>query len=110
WLRSHLDRVFFDEAVQRILTNKLAEIDPRIRWEVGPYDAHRSFFAFSPNLDLKLLPLTEALARAAPEIPGWIFLSSKPRKQWTSRVIEIKDAEGGVARYNIDTWAYYLTS
>lgn len=25
-------------------------------------------------------------------------------------MIEIKDAEGGVVRYSIDTWAYYLTS
>ncbi len=110
WLRTNLDRVFFDEAVQRTLTNRLAEIDPRIRWEVGPYGAEMSFFAFSPNLNLKLLPLTEALAKGAPDVAGWIFLSSKPRKQWKSRVIETKDAEGRVDRYNIDMWAYYLTS
>lgn len=110
WLRNNLDGAFADEAVQRMLTNKLAAIDPRIRWEVGPYNAERSFFAFSPNLKRELLPLTEALAKEAPEIPGWMFLSSKPRKQWKARVIEIKNAEGKVDRYNIDTWAYYLTS
>lgn len=109
WLRSNLEHVFVDEAVQRTLTDKLAEINPRVRWEVGPYDAGRSFLAFSPSLDIQLLPLTETLAKAAPDMPGWIFLSSKPRKQWKSRVIEIEDAEGQFVRYSIDPWAYYLT-
>ena len=110
-MRNNLGRVFSDRSLQEAaITKKLAEIDPRLRWEVGPYDPERSFFAFSPNLNLDLLPLTEALTRVAPELPAWMFLSSKPRKRWKSQVIEITDANDRIVRYDINKWRYYLTS
>jgi hypothetical protein len=110
WLRCNLDRVFSDERIQRTLSEKLAEIHPAIRWEFGPYEDEKSFFAFSPNLDIKLLVLTERLVDAAPTIPHWVFLSSKPRKKWQSRSIEVRDNQGKVIQYNLDAWLYYLTS
>jgi hypothetical protein len=110
WLPGILDRLFHDETAQKMLTEKLAQVHPGIRWEVGPFQEGKSFFVFSPNLDVKLLPATETLARSAPEVPGWVFLPAKPRKMWTSRSIEIAEGKGEVVRYNFDRWLYYLTS
>lgn len=80
WLRPNLDRLFVDEVAQKATSERLARIDPAVRWEAGPVDERSNFFAFSPNLDPELLPLTEALASVAPDVPGWTFLSAKPRK------------------------------
>lgn len=110
WLTANLDGVFEDEEIQRAVSKRLATIDPAIRWEAGPYDDEHAFFAFSPNLDIKLLPLTEQLAQAAPVVPGWVFLSSKPRKKWQTRTIRIRDSKDQVIQYNFDQWLFYLTS
>ena len=110
WLPGNLQRLFHDESVQKTLTEKLAQVHPGVRWEVGPFKDGKSFFAFSPNLDAKLLAVTEALAKRAPEVPGWVFLPAKPRKMWMSRSIEIADSKGRLVQYSFEHWLYYLTS
>jgi hypothetical protein len=110
WLVPSLGRVIKDKDAQKALSVNLAKFSPSIRWEVGPYDDERSFFAFSPNLDPDLLPLTEALANSAPAVQGWVFLAARPRKRWHSRSIRMTSNNGTSARYELDNWLYYLTS
>ena len=110
WLIPHLGEVFEDSAVQTELSIRLEAIYPDIRWEVGPFDDERSFFAFSPNNRVKALSLTTELAERAPSVAGWVFLSARPRKRWQSRCITFKESDGTQQRFEMDDWLYSLTS
>lgn len=105
WLPGALPRLFDEREVQDELTDRLAEIDPRLRWEIGPFGDGAAFLAFSPNGYPDLLPVSEALAGAMPPVDGWRFFGAKPRKQWSVR----KVAAGG-AEYFFDGWRYRLVS
>jgi hypothetical protein len=109
WLIPNLEHVFSNEKTQSAISQKLASIDSNIRWEVGPLDQHTNFFAFSPNFDIANIPLTIKLAECAPSLDHWVFLPSKPRKNWTSRAIMIK-TDGAFVEYDLNNWLYYLTS
>src|SRR5690606_27660378 len=104
----NIERLFSDADAQSELTERLNAINPKLRWEVGPSGHSESFLALSPNLSFELLEITKNLVKQAPNIPGWVFLPSKPRKNWSSRVIEI-GCGSGTTRYVLDQWRYYLT-
>ena len=80
WLTANIENLFQNESLQNQLSKRLAEVNPRVRWEIGPWDDGKCFFAFSPNLDVDLLEETKFLALSAPSISNWVFLSAKPRK------------------------------
>lgn len=103
WLPSVLSRIFDDRDVQLELGRRLGEIDPRIKWEVGPYGNNNSYLAFSPNFHNDLLPVTEALAKKMPNISGWIFFGAKPRKNWSVRKVLFNGTE-----YSFEKWCYRL--
>jgi hypothetical protein len=103
WLPEVLPKLFDDRDVQLEVGRRLEEIDPRMRWEAGPYGYDDTFLAFSPNLCNDLLPVTEELARAMPAIQGWHFLGSKPRKRWSVRTVLLNGVE-----YFFDDWRYRL--
>nr|WP_324259249.1 hypothetical protein [Cellvibrio fontiphilus] len=109
WLVPNIDRIFSDFNFQEEISKKLSVINPNIRWEAGPWESGENFFAVSPNLDVNNFSLTKLLTECAPNVVGWFFLSSKPRKRWSSRVIKIKSGNKFI-EYNIDSWRYYLTS
>lgn len=110
WFMPDIDKIFENFDFQDAVTKRLKAINPDIRWEAGPWDGEKNFFAFSPNLNRSNFELTALLRGSAPSIPGWVFLASKPRKKWNSRVIKIRNNEGVTTEYNIDEWSYYLTS
>lgn len=110
WLVPVLDKLFNDDQIQSEFSKKLSIFSPKMRWEAGPNGENKYFLAFSPNFDAKLLPLTEAIAAAAPSVPNWTFLSAKPRKQWKSRAITMRNEEGRLTTYVLDDWRYYLVS
>jgi hypothetical protein len=103
WLIGVLPKVFEDRKVQLELEKKLQEIDPRIKWEAGPYGDTDAYLAFSPNFHSDLLPVTEELANAMPVVPGWQFFGAKPRKTWSVRKVRFKDVE-----YFFNDWRYRL--
>ncbi len=109
WLRNNVQFVPRDRKAQRELAKWLAAINPQLRWEVGSGSRAEWFLAFSPNLQEKLLDLTNALAREAPDVPGWEFLPAKPRKELQRRTIKITDGDR-TREYNFEDWRYYLTS
>lgn len=108
WLAQNVEKLFSDASAQSELTRRLEAINPKLKWEVGPWENDENFLAFSPNLSFELLEITQDLVKQAPAIPGWVFLPSKPKKKWSSRVIEINCA-GGEVGYVLDAWRYYLT-
>jgi hypothetical protein len=110
WLVPVLDEISRSPEVQAALSQKLASFDPKLRWETGPSENETRFLAFSPGLDVQLLPVTEKLASAAPEVPGWLFLPAKPRKHWRSRAFTLNDSGKQPAHYNLDGWKYYLVA
>jgi hypothetical protein len=105
WLPSVLSKIFDDHEIQLEMGRRLAEIDPRVRWEAGPYGEHDAYLAFSPNFHNDLLPVTETLAKAMPTIQGWHFLGAKPKKQWSVRKVLLNGVE-----YFFDDWRYRLVS
>jgi hypothetical protein len=105
WLPGVLSNIFDDHDVQLELGRRLAHIDPRIRWEAGPYGDVDLFFAFSLNFCDDLLPVTETLAMTMPAIEGWQFLGAKPKKRWLARKLIFRGDE-----YLFDDWRYRLVS
>ena len=103
WLPSVLSKIFDDHDVQVEVGRRLEEIDPRIRWEAGPYGDHDAYLAFSPNFHNDLLPVTETLAKTMPTIHGWHFLGAKPKKRWSVRKVLLNGVE-----YFFDEWRYRL--
>lgn len=60
------------------LQERLAQIDSRLCWEIGPGAAgkpHR--LVITPETDMELRPLTQTLLERAPELPGWEFYSHR---------------------------------
>lgn len=64
----------FAERIQE----RLAQIDPRLCWEIGPGVAGKSRrLVITPEMDMELRPLTQTLLERAPEVPGWEFYSHR---------------------------------
>ncbi|MES2320503.1 MAG: hypothetical protein V4631_23745 [Pseudomonadota bacterium] len=103
WIPSVLPKIFDDRDVQLELGQRLEEIDPRVKWEAGPFGDNDAYLAFSPNFHDELLPVTETLARMIPTIHGWHFFGAKPRKRWSVRKVLLNDVE-----YFFDDWRYRL--
>jgi hypothetical protein len=103
WLPGVLPKIFDDRDVQLELGRRLEEIDPRVRWEAGPYGDHDAYLAFSPNFHNDLLSVTETLAKTMPTIQGWHFFGAKPRKRWSVRKVFFNGVE-----YLFDDWRYRL--
>jgi hypothetical protein len=60
------------------LQERLAQIDSRLCWEIGPGAAgkpHR--LVITPETDMELRPLTQTLLERAPDLPGWEFYSHR---------------------------------
>jgi hypothetical protein len=60
------------------LQERLAQIDSRLCWEIGPGVAgkpHR--LVITPEMDMELRPLTQTLLERAPDVPGWEFYSHR---------------------------------
>lgn len=109
WLQQNIAKLPHDSEAQRDLSKRLSELNPELRWEIGPGERAEHFLAFSPALKRELLDYTRMLVREAPEIDGWEFLSAKPKKRWTNRKIRIISG-GRCAEYRFVGWKYYLTS
>lgn len=105
WLPCVLSNLAHEHDIQLEVDKRLREIDPRLRWEIGPHGEHDRFFAFSPNFYDELLPVTEALVEAMPAVEGWHFLTAKPKKYWSTREVRFKDVE-----YCMDDWRYRLVA
>lgn len=109
WLQQNIAKLPHDSGVQKELSKKLSEINPELRWEIGPGDRAEYFLAFSPALKEELLDITRMLVRKAPAIDGWELLPAKPKKRWASRRIRTV-SRGERREYGFDGWRYYLTS
>lgn len=85
WFNSISNELYMDIKNERLHE----EIDSKVRnlgpfdWEIGPSNKSLLFFAISPNLTIESFNLTKEIIKYAPECENWIFLSSKPKKEYT---------------------------
>jgi hypothetical protein len=109
WLQPRLPSIARNKQVQRALSEKLEQLHPGLRWEIGPGIEKESFLAISPNLKPEALQVTRQIANQAPAIPNWEILPAKPRKRWKTRSLRIRGIDSA-REYNFESWRYYLTS
>jgi hypothetical protein len=101
-LAKHLDSSDSVRLLTELLSPRVASLDARLRWEVGPGLRAKYGFTLSPAGRRDVLPLTDAIVAAAPHIDDWEFLSGKPPKRW--------DLRFRVAGATVDarSWQYLL--
>jgi hypothetical protein len=113
WFKTHRQEIeaAYDSADSEWLDfhlgGRLAKIQPRLRWEIGPYHDPDRTLVVSPGVR-ENIPLAEAVVAAAPAVPGWHFLPVKPPKELTRLVMDLPGVEG--AEVDADNWSYRLTS
>lgn len=91
WLRDHV-------------SPRVNRLGHRLNWEMGPYHAPDYTFVLSPTVR-ENLALTRAIVQAAPDIPGWHFLSAKPPKELLDLCFT-----SGQHSVSADNWLYTLTA
>ena len=84
-LRAALDDPEADDAILHALRHEVSWLSGSLRWEIGPHSETERFFAFGLAGSLDRLALTRRLVAAAPTLPGWVFLPSRPAKTWERR-------------------------
>jgi hypothetical protein len=109
WLVPLLPRIFDDTDAQEEVSRKLTRLSAGLRWEAGPWEDGVSFFAVSPGLDVELVAVSKAVTQLAPKVPGWVFMSAKPRKRW-DKTVRFASSNGVQMAVDLSTWKYYLTS
>jgi hypothetical protein len=109
WLTDQLDRIFDDATVRSLVTSKLRAVSPCVKWEAGPWDDGRNYFAISPNMNIDAVPIAEQIVRMAPLVEGWVFLPAKPRKVW-QRIVRFDSSDGNQGAYDLSDWEYWLTA
>jgi hypothetical protein len=86
------------------ISPRLARIQERLHWEIGPYHHPDDTFALSPTIR-ENLPLTRMAVAQAPELLRWQFVPAKPPKVLKSLVFMVDDL-----RLCADDWRYRLTA
>jgi hypothetical protein len=108
WLAPQLERVFDSAEVRSHVTKQLRAVSADVVWEAGPWNDGKSFFAISPNMNIDAVPVARRIVELAPSVPGWEFLSAKPRKHWR-RKIRWKSGDGAERIIDLSDWEYWLT-
>src|SRR5437762_10458364 len=61
------------------ITPRIQGIQPKLRWEIGPYHHPDHTLVISPAIR-ENVPLAERVVATAPALAGWHFLPAKPAK------------------------------
>lgn len=96
WFAAHVGTIargvtMGDGGLVREIDRRFTGAVPGGRWEIGPDSDDTWFFAVALNGRLDALERNRAIVAAAPPLPHWRFLPSKPRKRWARRVITFGD-------------------
>jgi hypothetical protein len=93
--------------LDRQLTHRIRGIEPRLNWEIGPYNDPNFTLVISPSTR-ENIDLATKIVAAAPVIPMWQFLPAKPPKKMTRLSMELTSRLG--AEVCADEWLYRLTA
>ena len=110
WFEDHAEdiRAAYNRGDNSWLDNqispRLARIQERLHWEIGPYHHPDDTFVLSPTIR-ENLPLTRMAVALAPRLKGWRFVPAKPQKVLKSLVFEVDDL-----KICADEWRYRLTA
>jgi hypothetical protein len=75
--RSFIDDSDFD--IPEFMRASIEQIDQRLGWEFGPaVDGEGDRLVITPEHNLALRPLADAIIRMAPELQGWEFHHARP--------------------------------
>lgn len=76
-------------------------------WELGPHQDDDAFLAISPAGNLSLLHLSDRIVESAPNLSGWSFFSSKPRREGALE-FEMDLESGDMVEFDASKWRYFL--
>ena len=108
WFQSVSVQLYNDCVNKRVIENLDANIKKLglFDWEIGPYNT-KLYLAISPNLNPQLLDNTKQIIAYAPKSEDWVFLSSKPPKNYYP-ILNLVNEFGNSISINIDSWRYIL--
>lgn len=79
---AEIKRAFADDSdfdIPEFMRGSIERIDQRLGWEFGPaVDGDGDRLVITPEHNLALRPLADAIIRMAPELEGWEFHHSRP--------------------------------
>src|SRR5690348_3945524 len=77
------------------LDSKLAHLNSKLSWEIGPGSSEPWQLVISPNLDPDLRQTATDIIAHAPVIEGWEFYSARRPKEWDYkfRIDRVDEAE-----------------
>ncbi len=76
-------------------------------WEIGPWENNLSYLAISPNLNIDRLALARQVIKYAPICDGWIFLASKPPRDWKG-IWKMRNEKDNEIFVDSNDWKYIL--
>ncbi|HEY6183999.1 MAG TPA: hypothetical protein VIW67_17255 [Terriglobales bacterium] len=109
WFSAVADKLAINVEDNSLLTEldkKIQKLDPRLSWEIGPGRTREWQLVISPNLDVELREIAEAIIAKAPILPQWQFYSSRRPKEWNYQF----QLECGGRLRNVDAsgWKFVL--
>lgn len=96
-----------DQKLLATLDSSLTAIHPDIAWEIGPGTNTEWQLVISPDLNVDLLSLTEAIVSKAPRLPDWEFYPCRQPKDWNYR-FELQHDDGRIIPIDARNWKYVL--
>lgn len=96
------------------LDDRLALIDSRLDWEMGPTnDSPDLYFAVSPAFDPQVLPIAQVVIDSAYRSAYWDFRIGKQRRPWTGTIQLGPSAALGtdefmLEEYDVSAWRHIV--
>lgn len=89
------------------LDEKVRTVEAGLSWEIGSGGVKAWTLVISAGFNAKLRVIACALIEAAPDLPQWEFLSSRPPKHW-DYVFQLERYEGEALRIDATDWTFVL--
>lgn len=109
WFKSVSDDLSIDPIRRDLITtldNLISQLG-HFDWEIGPWENNLSYLAISPNLNIDRLALARQVIEYAPICDGWIFLASKPPRDWKG-IWKMRNEKNDEIFVDSNDWKYIL--
>jgi hypothetical protein len=111
WFEQNANRLSDNSTDPELLDEldlRVASLDARLSWEIGPGELKPSQLVISPNLNRDLRDLARLVVDHAPVLGGWEFYAARPPKSW-SYEFELGDADPATrTTVNASDWTFVL--
>lgn len=110
WFASKTGVIGFDPTEPefvRALDEKVRRVESELSWEIGPGQVKTWALVISAGFRAELRSIARAVIEAAPKLPEWEFLSSRPPKDW-DYVFQLQRNEGEALQIDASDWTFLL--